>query len=70
MGESVGEGVGLGTGVGVGVDVGVRSGSWLESGPCRSRGVGVVRSQSRSDCYPIWLNMQSHSREATVYQIV
>ena len=26
----------------------------------------VVRSQSRSDCFPILLNMQSHSREATV----
>ena len=25
----------------------------------------VLRSQSRSDCYPIWLNMHSHSREAT-----
>ena len=27
---------------------------------------GYMQSQSRSDCYPILLNMQSHRREATV----
>ena len=31
-----------------------------------SREATVVQSQSRSDCYPILLNMQRHSREASV----
>ena len=31
-----------------------------------SREANVVQSQLRSDCYPILLNMQRHSRETTV----
>ena len=31
----------------------------------QSREATVAHSQSRSDCYPILLNMQRHSREAT-----
>ena len=32
----------------------------------QSREATVAQSQSRSDCYQMLLNMQSHSREATV----